>query len=115
MLREDQIYGLWFFSTEDCSRLYSLLKKLQEEIRSGKIPTPPTNEEAGASSVPQSVAPPNESNQLLDLLKSAQPTPSTQMKSVEVNNRDNHFSTTHPTSSSQEKADKEKLKPKDDD
>ncbi|ETN79429.1 Dcp1-like decapping family protein [Necator americanus] len=74
----DQIYGLWFFSTEDCSRLYNLLKKLQEEIRSGKIPTPPANDDVGSSNVPESVAPPNESNQLLDLLKSTQTTPSVQ-------------------------------------
>ncbi|KHJ92011.1 Dcp1-like decapping family protein [Oesophagostomum dentatum] len=81
---DNQIYGLWFFSTDDCSRIYNLLKKLQEEIKSGKIPSPPTSDEAGASNVPQSVAPPNESNQLLDLLKSSQPTPSVQIKSAEV-------------------------------
>ncbi|EYB91939.1 hypothetical protein Y032_0200g1698 [Ancylostoma ceylanicum] len=105
---QDQIYGLWFFSTEDCARLYNLLKKLQEEIRSGKIPTPPANDDIGASNMPESVAPPNESNQLLDLLKSTQPAPSTQ-----GNNRENSLaSTVRPSSSSQEKSDKEKQKPK---
>ncbi|VDL71263.1 unnamed protein product [Nippostrongylus brasiliensis] len=74
---DNQIYGLWFFSTEDCTRMYNLLKKLQEEIRSGKIPTPPTSDELSASNLPESVAPPNESNQLLELLKTTQPTTST--------------------------------------
>ncbi|KAK6752507.1 hypothetical protein RB195_003743 [Necator americanus] len=102
---DNQIYGLWFFSTEDCSRLYNLLKKLQEEIRSGKIPTPPANDDVGSSNVPESVAPPNESNQLLDLLKSTQTTPS-----VQASIRDNHSSAARPSSSSQEKPDKEKPK-----
>ncbi|CAJ0603169.1 unnamed protein product [Cylicocyclus nassatus] len=105
---DNQIYGLWFFSTEDCSRLYSLLKKLQEEIRSGKIPAPPTSEETGT--LPQSVAPPNESNQLLDLLKSTQPA-----SSAQGNNRENHFSTMYTSSISQEKTDRDKPKTKDED
>ncbi|KAE9415137.1 hypothetical protein Angca_009334, partial [Angiostrongylus cantonensis] len=67
----DQIYGLWFFSAEDCARLYNLLKKLQEDIKAGKIPTPPKKDEMNY--LPESVAPPSESNQLLELLKSTQP------------------------------------------
>ncbi|KAJ1372847.1 hypothetical protein KIN20_035131 [Parelaphostrongylus tenuis] len=103
---DNQIYGLWFFSAEDCARLYNLLKKLQEDIRAGKIPTPPKKDEMNYSNLPESVAPPCESNQLLELLKSTQPTPSTQ-----GNNRES--TTARPTSASLEKSDKEKQKQKD--
>ncbi|WKY07348.1 hypothetical protein Q1695_007078 [Nippostrongylus brasiliensis] len=104
---DNQIYGLWFFSTEDCTRMYNLLKKLQEEIRSGKIPTPPTSDELSASNLPESVAPPNESNQLLELLKTTQPTTST----VQNNHRENAQSAPRPPST-QDKQEKERPKVK---
>ncbi|KJH49355.1 Dcp1-like decapping family protein [Dictyocaulus viviparus] len=99
---DNQIYGLWFFSADDCSRLHNLLKKLQEDIKVGKIPSPPQKDEV-CSNLPESVAPPNESNQLLELLKSTQ-----SAGSVQSNHRDT--STTRPTSASLDKSDKEKVK-----
>ncbi|VDM61311.1 unnamed protein product [Angiostrongylus costaricensis] len=99
---DNQIYGLWFFSAEDCARLYNLLKKLQEDIKAGKIPTPPKKDEMNY--LPESVAPPSESNQLLELLKSTQPT-----SSAQSNHREN---LTRPTSATLEKSDKERFKQK---
>ncbi|XGW26444.1 hypothetical protein V3C99_007226 [Haemonchus contortus] len=106
---DNQIYGLWFFSTEDCTRMYNLLKKLQEDIRAGRIPAPPTSDEMSSSNLPESVAPPNESNQLLELLKTTQPASSTH----QGNHRD-VSSNARPPSSTQEKPEKEKPKLKED-
>ncbi|KAK5976524.1 hypothetical protein GCK32_002349 [Trichostrongylus colubriformis] len=103
---DNQIYGLWFFSTEDCSRMYNLLKKLQEDIRAGKIPAPPASDGVNSSNLPESVAPPNESNQLLELLKTTQPASSTHLG----NHKDNPPLTARPSSSTQEKQEKPKLK-----